>query len=86
LTISGSKSWDGVILVGQTLTSNGNNTVSGAVVTGLNLQLGEAVPESDVGNGNKTYRYDSCNVASAMSSQSKVRVLTNTWFDGWARY
>jgi hypothetical protein len=85
-TISGSRSWDGVILVGGVYTSNGNNTVEGAVVTGLNVQLGEATAESDVGNGNKTYRYNSCKVANAMGAQSQLRVLTNTWFDGWALY
>jgi hypothetical protein len=86
LTISGSRTWDGVILVGQVLTSNGNNTVEGGVITGLNVQLGESVPISDVGNGNKTYRYNSCKVASAMAAQASLRVMTNTWFDGWALY
>jgi hypothetical protein len=85
-TISGSKSWDGIILVGGAYTSNGNNTVEGAVVTGLNIQLGEAVGVSDVGNGNKTYRYSSCKVASALGAQAQLRVLPNTWYDGWALY
>jgi hypothetical protein len=75
-----------VILVGGTYTANGNNTVEGAVITGLNLQLGEATAESDVGNGNKTYRYNSCKVWNAFKNRSRLRAFTNTWFDGWALY
>jgi hypothetical protein len=86
LSIPGSRSWDGVILVGATLTSNGNNTVEGAVITGLNVQLGETPGKSDVGNGTKTFRYNSCKVLSAMNAFSNIRLLTNTWFDGWALY
>ena len=86
LTISGSKSWDGIILVGGALTSNGNNTVLGAVVTGLNVQLGQSVACSDVGNGNKTYRYDSCNVAQAAARFGGLVPLRNTSVDNWATY
>lgn len=86
LTISGSRSWDGIILVGGTLTSNGNNTVRGAVVTGLNVQLGLTVGVSDVGNGNKTYRYDSCNVANAAARFAGLQPYRNTSVDNWATY
>ena len=41
MTISGALQWDGIILVGGTLTSNGNNSVNVAVVTGLNVLIGE---------------------------------------------
>jgi hypothetical protein len=86
MTIGGARQWDGIILVGGTLTSNGNNTVSGAVVTGLNMLIGESVPVSDVGNGNKTYRYDSCNVASAASRFGGLSPLRNTSSDNWPSY
>lgn len=86
LTISGSKSWDGIVLVGGTLISNGNNSVEGAVVTGLNVQLGQVVPVSDVGNGTKTYRYDSCNVANAASRFAGLQPFRNTSVDNWASY
>lgn len=86
MTISGSKNWNGIILVGGTLTSNGNNTVSGAVLTGLNVLLGQSVPESDVGNGNKTYRYDSCNVSSAASRFGGLSPMRNTSADNWPSY
>src|SRR5690606_8425737 len=65
LTIPGHLQWEGIVLVGGVLTSNGNNTVLGATVSGLNVKLGMSVPISDVGNGTKTYQYDSCNVAAA---------------------
>lgn len=86
LTISGSRSWDGIVLVGGELTSNGNNKVRGATITGLNVKLGESPGESDVGNGNKSYVYDSCNVQDAMQSQASFRMLDNTWLDTWAQY
>jgi hypothetical protein len=86
LTISGSTNWDGIILVGGTLTSNGNNSVDGAVVTGLNIQLGQTVPVSDVGNGTKSFRYNSCNVASAASKFGGLVPLRNTSVDNWTSY
>jgi hypothetical protein len=86
LTISGSKSWDGIVLVGGTLVSNGNNSVNGAVVTGLNVQLGQTVGVSDVGNGTKTYRYDSCNVANAAAHFAGLQPFRNTSVDNWASY
>jgi hypothetical protein len=86
LTISGSRSWDGVLMVGGNLTSNGNNTVSGAVVSGLNRKLGATLPQGDVGNGNKTYRYDSCKVARALQSLSALVEYRNAWSDNWASY
>lgn len=86
LTISGNKTWEGIILVGGTLTSNGKNTVQGAVVTGLNITLGESVAQSDVGNGNKNYEYDSCNVSAAASNFGGLVPLRNTYVDNWASY
>jgi hypothetical protein len=86
MTISGSKEWDGIILVGGTLTSNGNNTVRGAVVSGLNMLVGINVPVSDVGNGNKTFRYNSCFVANAASRFGGLAPLRNTSVDNWPVY
>jgi hypothetical protein len=78
--------WDGVVLVGGTLTSNGLTGVSGAVVTGLNVLVGQVVPATDVGNGDKAYRFNSCNAAKALKTQAKLRPLPNTWMDNWASY
>ena len=86
LTITGSKQWDGIILVGGTLTSNGNNTVYGAVVTGLNVKLGMAVGASDVGNGTKTYQYHSCDIVNAQSQFAGLQRIPNAWADNWPSF
>lgn len=86
MTISGSKQWDGIILVGGVFTSNGNNTVSGALMTGLNVLLGQTVAASDVGNGTKTYRYDSCKVALAAASFAGLAPIRNTGADNWSSW
>ena len=86
MTLGGSLSWDGIILVGGTLTSNGNNTVSGAVITGLNVTLGLFVPPNDIGNGTKTFKFNSCNVANALSHFNGLRTLRNTTVDNWPSY
>ena len=78
--------WDGVVLTGGTMTSNGLTGVSGAVVTGLNILIGLVVPITDVGNGDKAYRFNSCNAAKALKTQAKLRPLPNTWMDNWASY
>lgn len=39
LTISGNNLWNGIILVGGTMTSNGNGTMEGATESGLNAML-----------------------------------------------
>lgn len=85
--ISGTYLWKGIVLVGGKLTSNGNNTVSGATISGLNVKLGMSVEHSDVGNGTKTFEYNSCHIASAMQSfGGGVQMLENTWLDNWALY
>jgi hypothetical protein len=86
LTISGARHWDGVLMVGNNITSNGNNGVDGSVVTGLNRKLGMPVPKADVGNGTKTYRYNSCNVARALAPLSALMEYRNAWSDNWAAY
>jgi hypothetical protein len=86
-TISGSDMWDGIILVGGKLTSNGNNTVAGATISGLNVLLPGNVPASTsefddaTANGAKTYVYSSCKVARATKALQSYKVLANTWAD-----
>jgi hypothetical protein len=85
--ISGSDMWDGIVLVGGKLTSNGNNTTSGATVSGLNLLLPGAIqpPPSTVddatANGQKTYLYNSCKVTRAATRMRHYIPLSNTWID-----
>ena len=78
--------WEGVVLIGGVLTSNGDAGVNGATVTGLNTMLGMSVPISDIGNGQKSYKFNSCNTARALRQQAKLRPLPNTWMDTWASY
>ena len=86
MIINGSVNWDGIILVGGSLTSNGNNTVGGVVFSGLNVLLGESVAVSSLGNGNKTYTYDSCKVALAAARFIGLSALRNTSADNWQSY
>ena len=86
LTISGGDQWEGLVLVGGTITSNGNNTVYGATVSGLNIKLGIAVPASTIANGNKTYQYDSCSLARALGKVGSIQRVRNDWTDTWSSY
>ncbi|MEX0892043.1 MAG: hypothetical protein WEB88_07715 [Gemmatimonadota bacterium] len=83
MTISGGKQWQGILLVGHGLTSNGNNTVTGATVSGLNEKLGYDAPTGDVGNGTKTFQYDSCDLAAASAAMGNMRAYPNAWVDNW---
>lgn len=86
LTMNGAVTWNGVLLVGGNLTSNGNNAVNGAAVTGLNVKLGQTLPQGDVGNGTKQFNYNSCNVANALAKMSQLVGYSNAWVDNWPTY
>lgn len=86
MVMSGGTEWDGIILVGGTFTSNGSNTVRGSLVTGLNVLLGYSVAPSNIGNGTKTYRFDSCNVENALTRFNGLAPLRNSSADNWASY
>lgn len=83
LTLNGNTDWNGILLVGQTLTSNGNNKVYGATFTGLNIKLGMTVSTQALGNGNKTYQYDSCQIDLALAPFAGWTRLGNAWTDNW---
>lgn len=83
MTIGGTTKWDGVILVGGTIYANGNNNVHGGVISGLNEQLGISVGQSDIGNGTKTYVYDSCAIANAASRFAALVLISKTWSNNW---
>ena len=86
LRLNGSVAWRGLILVGGALTSNGNNTVSGAVISGLNAKLGQTVAQSDLGNGNKTFQYNSCDLASASRRFRQLTPYRNAGADNLPAY
>ncbi|MCI0436177.1 MAG: hypothetical protein L0271_21425 [Gemmatimonadetes bacterium] len=83
LTLSGSRHWEGIVLVGGLIVSNGTNNVQGATVSGLNEKLGINVGVSDVANGTKTFQYNSCNILSALSRYSTLVLMEKTWSDNW---
>lgn len=88
--ISGSNMWDGIVLVGGQLTSNGNNTTAGATLSGLNFLIGGTPSQSSVddsdANGQKTYVYNSCNVDNATQRLKRYVVMPNTWLDNLATW
>jgi hypothetical protein len=83
-SILGSNMWDGIVLVGGKLTSNGNNTTAGATFAGLNYLLGgtpeQSSDDSDA-NGQKTYVYHSCNVAKASKGLQAYKTISNSYLD-----
>jgi hypothetical protein len=93
LTINGGTQWEGLILVGQKMTSNGNNQVYGATVSGLDVMLAgnpdveaSEIGVNAVGNGTKTYQYDSCTISRAMRAYGTLKAVQNAWLDNWASY
>jgi hypothetical protein len=93
ISINGSLTWHGVLLVGGNITSNGNNgggggdsVMAGATVSGLNVKLGIPVPTPSTTNGTKQYQYDSCEVAKATTTMGALVTLRNTWVDNWVEY
>jgi len=88
--ITGSNMWDGIILVGGQLTSNGNNTTAGATLSGLNFLIGGTPQNSSVddatANGQKTYVYNSCNVEAATTRLKRYAAIPNSWVDNLASW
>ena len=93
--INGSNMWDGIIMVGGQLTSNGNNTIAGATLSGLNLpdrradaelQQQEQRYDDSVANGQKTYVYNSCNVSKAAQRLRRYVAMPNSWMDNLASW
>jgi len=80
--------WDGILLVGGRIRTNGSNRVAGATVAGLNTQFGVTPQPSDINdlNGTKAFLYNSCNVSQATSSMGALRAYTNTWSNIFKTY
>ena len=91
LSFNGNVGWKGVIMVGGVITANGVNAsqdsagVQGAVISGLNVKLGQNVDIS-VANGTKKYSFNSCEVAKANKPAGALVTLRNTWVDNWVEY
>jgi len=80
------KTWNGIILVGGLLVSNGQANVYGAMITGLNVKTGATLPVQSIGNGTKTFQYDSCNLARALGHIGYLKRVRNGWTDSWSSY
>jgi hypothetical protein len=78
--------WEGLILVGGRVRINGDVNVFGAVVSGLNVKLGQIVVDDDLGNGAKTIQYDSCALNRALGQIGSIQRVRNGWTDTWSSY
>ena len=94
-TINGSNMWNGIIMVGEQLTSDGNNTVAGATITGLNYLVNGLTPtnttkssdtDNSTANGQKTYVYNSCYVSMAAQHLRRYVTMPNSWMDNLASW
>ena len=82
LSFHGNFRWDGIILAGGRLVSDGNQTIKGTIMTGLNTLLGQNVGQaSAVGNGQKSFLYHSCNVEAAARSMGWLAEVPGTWYE-----
>lgn len=79
---NGNFSWDGLVLIGGKFGgSQGQEDIEGSIVTGLNELLGENVPDSNVGNGTKEFKYDSCNLYKATRAKYRVSKVPSSWYE-----
>lgn len=81
LYMNGSFHWDGLVLVGGAIISDGNQMIHGGTVSGLNLLLGETVEANSLGNGTKTFRFHACSVAAALARLSTLSVQPGSWYE-----
>jgi hypothetical protein len=91
LSFTSNNVWDGIVLVGGTLVSSGNDTTSGVVISGLNRTLPGAVNppngtsiDNDLLSNTKRFRYNSCRAKRAAERLQMYFVWSNTWSDNVA--
>ena len=78
--------WHGIVLVGGATTfAGGSVNVYGALISGLNVQLGQTVATSTM-NGNLSVQYNTCDIAKALLKFGGWRRYTNSWGDNWPSY
>jgi len=74
--------WAGVVLIGGYAMVRGNASVQGALVTGLNLKLGDDIGSADAGTQLQV-QYHSCNLAAALARFAHLQLVANAWTDSW---
>lgn len=89
LTISSNRAWDGVILVGGSVSAGGTGSFNGAVVSGLNRLLPNAPPnlgtlDNDALTNRNRFQFNSCRVERAAHRVDRYFAFTNTWMDNVA--
>lgn len=81
LTFQGGFDWDGPILAGGSVTSNGQQQIEGGIIAGLDVLLGESVDEVTIGNGFKSFRYHSCKVLEAQKASAPLVAEPGTAYE-----
>lgn len=83
LKMDGDFDWKGPVLVGGKLTTDGFQTVEGGITSGFNLQLGEDVGQSSIGNGSKSIQFHNCYNHAAMKHTARLVEDRGTFFETW---
>jgi hypothetical protein len=78
---NGDFAWEGVILIGGQLVSDGNQSIQGAIVAGLNLKRGGTPNATDLGNGTWSVAYHSCNILNALKGLGWPVEEPGTWHE-----
>lgn len=81
VSMNGDFEWQGLILAGGRLVSDGTQEIFGAMYTGLNRLTGGSVSESEIGNGYKVFNYHSCHVESAARAMGWLSEIPGSWFE-----
>lgn len=90
VSFKGGFNWDGIILVGGSVTDNGIGEIEGGVMTGLNKLLGKTVSQDDLAqdtndddtlNGTKKFLFHSCYVKQVQQSSAVLAELPGTWHE-----
>lgn len=85
-TFEGDFDWDGVVLVGGSITGQGHGRIEGAVMTGLNALIGDGVSRDGLGDvdeieGRTRYLFDSCIVDQVRDATASLAPVASTWHE-----
>jgi hypothetical protein len=76
--------WEGLLLVGGALRTQGAATITGGVVTGLAGDAGGSPPVARLGPGAVSIRYDACAVARAGRFAATLAPAPGSWWDAFS--
>lgn len=75
--------WEGLLLVGGSLRTEGTAAVRGAVVTGLAATADGSTPVARLGPGAVTLRYDACAVARSGRFAAELVAVPGSWSEAF---